>query len=253
MGIEMNKILIFLLLGTYALQRGQFFLHYRQWFREERPDQSFARYLLSLSPDPLIEMHEHKDALAELWNCVLLKLGANYHPSLVHGKQIWRLGSCFFLHGSLVHLAFNVAMLLAYARAWTPREATFEILLILASNLVSVALNRYSMFIGCSTLCLSLWTFRVFELLQTDLVRLPFHLIWFILVAWSPVSDATSHLLPVFFTLLYLSLSPKSQKLLIFVLFVFLIVGLGAMMLAPLNEDEAAVERVLELGCAHLL
>lgn len=253
MGIEMNKILIFLLLGTYVVQRGQFFLHYRQWFKEERPGQSFARYLLSLSPDPLMEMIEHQDALAELWNCVLLRLGANYYPSLVHGRQIWRLGTCFFLHGSLVHLAFNVAMLLAYARAWTPREAAFEVLLILASNLVSVTLNRYSMFVGCSTLCLSLWTFRVFELLQTDLLRLPLHLIWFILVAWSPVSDATSHLLPVFFTLLYLSLPAKSQKWLVAALFCFLFLGVGTMMLAPLSEDEAAVERVLELGCAHLL
>ena len=47
---------------------------------------------------------------------VLLEMGAKYRPLMYFTNEWWRLISCNFLHGGIVHLAFNMYKCIVHYR-----------------------------------------------------------------------------------------------------------------------------------------
>ena len=241
------KVLAVLFLCTiYCCEATYFSLRSRRWLFTEQAGQSFSHYLASAPSDAA--QVQPTDLLADLWHCVLLLFGANHFVLLLHEKQIWRLLSCSLLHASVSHLGFNCLMLWIYMRSFTRQGWTFLVLLVLCSNLLSAYLSPFSIIVGSSTLCFSLWTFRISELLQTQIERVFLHLIFLILVLISPMADTTSHLMPIFFTLLYTSVGERGRKGLVVGLGVTFLVGVTLIMLSWAGED-VLVGAATELGC----
>jgi membrane associated rhomboid family serine protease/Tfp pilus assembly protein PilF len=88
------------------------------------------------------------------WSALSLRLGANYGPLTVNG-QWWRLLTCIFIHGGLLHIAFNMWCLWDLGRLaesvyghWT--FAAMYLITGLSSSLASIIWNPIVLSVGAS-------------------------------------------------------------------------------------------------------
>lgn len=86
---------------------------------------------------------------------VLLEMGAKYRPIMMFTKEWWRLITCNFLHGGLVHLAFNMYALYYIGKQIEELYGRAKYLIIyilsgLGCSLLSYYLSPMSLSVGAS-------------------------------------------------------------------------------------------------------
>ena len=79
----------------------------------------------------------------------LVRLGSLYSP-LVAGGEYWRLISCTFLHGSLLHLFFNGLFLFDFGRVSEPLLSRWRFLTIYVVSGLGSSLTSYAILQGNS-------------------------------------------------------------------------------------------------------